>query len=72
MILECRVELLEKGKQKSPTFVHVTPRALCRPSGNLVSYLHFSKLLIIHPEKTKEITTVKEVWICDLNYHKIW
>ena len=23
--------------------------------------------LIIHEEKTKVITTVKEVWICDLN-----
>ena len=32
----------------------------------------FSNSLIIHAEKTKEITTVKEVWICDLNYHKIW
>ena len=31
----------------------------------------FSKLLIKHEEKTKEITTVKEVWICDPNYHKI-
>ena len=33
---------------------------------------NFSNSLIIHAEKTKEITTVKEVWICDLNYHKIW
>ena len=31
----------------------------------------FSNSLIIHREKTKEITTVKEVWICDPNYHKI-
>ena len=31
----------------------------------------FSNSLIIHGEKTKEITTVKEVWICDPNYHKI-
>ena len=30
----------------------------------------FNKSLIIHDEKTKEITTVKEVWICDPNYHK--
>ena len=29
-----------------------------------------SNSLIIHEEKTKEITTVKEVWICDPNYHK--
>ena len=25
----------------------------------------FSNSLIIHEEKTKEISTVKEVWICD-------
>ena len=31
----------------------------------------FSNSLIIHEDKTKEITTVKEVWICDPNYHKI-
>jgi len=31
----------------------------------------FSNSLIIHEEKTKEIITVKEVWICDPNYHKI-
>ena len=31
----------------------------------------FSNSLIIHEEKTKEITTVNEVWICDPNYHKI-
>ena len=31
----------------------------------------FLDSLIIHEEKTKEITTVKEVWICDPNYHKI-
>ena len=37
-----------------------------------VRELPFSNSLIIHAEKTKEITTVKEVWICDLNYHKIW
>ena len=34
-------------------------------------YHSFSNSLIIHEEKTKEITTVKEVWICDPNYHKI-
>ena len=27
--------------------------------------------IIIHEEKTKEITTMKEVWVCDPNYHKI-
>ena len=31
----------------------------------------FSNSLITHEEKTKEITTVKEVWIRDPNYHKI-
>ena len=30
----------------------------------------FSNVLIIHEEKTKEITIMKEVWICDPNYHK--
>ena len=33
--------------------------------------IYFSNSLIIHKEKTKEITTVKEVWICGPNYHKI-
>ena len=32
---------------------------------------YFSNSLIIHEEKRKEITTEKEVWICDPNYHKI-
>ena len=32
---------------------------------------NFSNSLIINEEKTKEITTVKEVGICDPNYHKI-
>ena len=31
----------------------------------------FSNLLIIHQEKTKKITAVTVVWICDPNYHKI-
>ena len=30
----------------------------------------FSNSLIIHEEKTKEITALKEVWICDPNYQK--
>ena len=30
----------------------------------------FSNSLIIHEEKTKEITAMKEVWICDPNYQK--
>ena len=29
--------------------------------------MHFSNSLIIHKEKTKEITTVTVVWIPDLN-----
>ena len=32
---------------------------------------YFSNSLVIHEEKTKEITTVKEVRICDPYYHKI-
>ena len=32
---------------------------------------YFSKSSIIHEEKTKEITIVKEVGICNHNYHKI-
>ena len=31
----------------------------------------FSKSLKTHEEKTKEITTMKKVWICDPSYHKI-
>ena len=31
----------------------------------------FSNSLIIHKEKTKEITTENEIWICDPNYLKI-
>ena len=37
----------------------------------LKSSTGFLKALIIHEGKTKEITTLKEVWICDPNYHKI-
>ena len=33
--------------------------------------LDFSNSLTIQEEETKEITTMKEVWICDPNYHKI-
>ena len=33
--------------------------------------MKFSNSLIIHQEKTKKITTVTVVWICDPNYHKI-
>ena len=36
-----------------------------------VLWRYFSKSWIIHEEKTKEITTVRDVWICDPNYHKI-
>ena len=28
-------------------------------------------LIKTHEEKTKEITTMKKVWICDPSYHKI-
>ena len=37
----------------------------------MILKMSFSDSLIIHEEKTKEITTVKEVWKCDLNYYKI-
>ena len=30
-----------------------------------------NSLIIIHEDKTKENTTMKEVRICDPNYHKI-
>ena len=33
--------------------------------------VNFSNSLIIYEEKTNEISTVKEVWICDPNYHNI-
>ena len=33
--------------------------------------MEFSNSLIIHQEKTKKITTVTVVWICDPNYYKI-
>ena len=32
----------------------------------------FSNSLIIHQVKTKEITTIKEVWIPGLNYHRFF
>ena len=35
-------------------------------------YNNFSNSLIIHQVKTKEITTVKEVWIPGLNSHRFW
>ena len=35
---------------------------------DLLRDIYFSNSLIIHKPKTKEITTVKEVWICGLNY----
>ena len=31
----------------------------------------FSNSLITQKEKTEEIIIVKEVWICEPNYHKI-
>ena len=33
---------------------------------------YFSNSLIIHEEKPKEIITMKDGWIPDPNYHKIW
>ena len=40
-------------------FIHCTADARC------------SKSLIIHEQKTMEITPLKEVWMSDPNYHKI-
>ena len=37
----------------------------------LIVTKYFSNSLIIHQKKTKKITTVTVVWICDPNYHKI-
>ena len=34
--------------------------------------LNLLHLNFCHEEKTVEIATVKEVWKCDVNYHKIW
>ena len=34
-------------------------------------YEYFSNSLIINQKKTKKITAVTVVWICDPNYHKI-
>ena len=43
----------------------------CRTSKQTNKQITFSNSLKIHEEKTKEITAVKEVWICsDTYYHK--
>ena len=44
----------------------------CKPHRCGWNKKHFSNSLIIHQVKTKEITTVKEVWIPDLNRHRFW
>ena len=56
-----------KSNQNIPN--HCTTWTLGNFSHAWIVY-HHSHSLIIHTVKTKEITTVKEVWICDLNYHK--
>ena len=69
--------------RKKPTFRYVFRGNLPKQISNknaahflfyyaivLLKYL-FSNSLIIHEELKKEITTVKEVWICDPNYHKL-
>ena len=48
------------------------PCTPCPTKGSGRLDIQFSDLLIIHEEKEKEITTVKEVWKSDLDYHKIW
>ena len=56
-----------KSNQNIPN--HCTTWTLSNFSHAWIVY-HHSHSLIIHTVKTKEITTVKEVWICDLNYYK--
>ena len=63
--LFCQKTLHNEFKQKHNSKLNETQFAA------MSDYLKFSNSLIIHEEKTKEITTVKEVWICDPNYHKI-
>ena len=48
-------------------------RKLPQTRGWLVDLINkkFNKSLIIHEEKTKEIITVEEGWICDPNYLRI-
>ena len=51
-----------------------TSTAKQHQNGGLMNRTHdFSNSSIIHEEKAiKEITNVKEVWICDPNYHKMF
>ena len=51
------------------TFSSVSGYLMKHSSSCLIYY--FSNSWLINEQKTKEITAVKEVWICDPNYHKI-
>ena len=59
------------NKQTDPYKNYGRIRQRTQPEHKLIYKMDFSNSLIIHEEKTKEITTVKEVWICDPNYHKV-
>ena len=51
---------------------HCYGNSCCLETDEKFNFDHmFSNSLIIHQEKTKKITTVTVVWICDPNYHKI-
>jgi len=54
---------------RRPHILSMDVDCLCLFYRREISLLKLS--LIIHEEKTREITTVKEVWISDHNYHKI-
>ena len=47
-------------------------KILGKPPKSRHYYVYFSNLLIVHKAKTKEITTLKEVWIPGLNQHWFW
>ena len=38
----------------------------------MVLFIMLSQSLMVYEKKTKEITSVKDVWRRDLNYHKMW
>ena len=68
--LELQSEISRVPKHSSDVIAYSAKPNLTLSDSRFISE-HFSNSLIIHEEKTKEITTVKEVWICDPNYHKI-
>ena len=38
----------------------------------MVLFIMLSQSLMVFEKKTKEITSMKDAWKSDLNYHKIW